>query len=182
MRFIQVYDGEWVRPRMTGWQMKCCDCGLVHTLQFRTVGKHVEFRAWRQPRHKYAGQRCPDVIQVVSMKKINPDTIEKHAGRVILELMGPSCRRATAYLSPEFVITATRRFRQDKRNNMFDFVMKIGVPNYREREFIKACKKSGVAFPLREPQLQFWPAKAKKSAKKFRRKTKPRLRLHVVKR
>lgn len=28
---------EWIRPRMTNYYMSCCDCGLVHTLNFRVV-------------------------------------------------------------------------------------------------------------------------------------------------
>ena len=38
MRFKQVHDGEWVRPRRNGYYMKCCDCGLVHRVDFRLVG------------------------------------------------------------------------------------------------------------------------------------------------
>ena len=55
VKFIQVIDGEWVRPVLRGWKLKCCDCGLVHTLQFRIVGRNIEFRAWRHPRKK---KRC----------------------------------------------------------------------------------------------------------------------------
>lgn len=29
---------RWIRPTMRGYMMACCDCGLVHELQFR-VGK-----------------------------------------------------------------------------------------------------------------------------------------------
>jgi hypothetical protein len=27
---------EWVMPKMEKYLMKCCDCGLVHEVQFRT--------------------------------------------------------------------------------------------------------------------------------------------------
>lgn len=30
---------EWVFPLMKGYRMQCCDCGLIHEMQFRT---------WRQ--------------------------------------------------------------------------------------------------------------------------------------
>ena len=30
-------DGEWIQPRMSGYRMACCDCGLVHNLRFRIV-------------------------------------------------------------------------------------------------------------------------------------------------
>jgi hypothetical protein len=30
-----VKDGEWVRPKMTGYLMECCRCGAVHHMDFR---------------------------------------------------------------------------------------------------------------------------------------------------
>lgn len=52
MRYDQVYDGEWVEPIRKGYRMKCCDCGLVHIMDFRLVpakgrGKAIQFRARR---------------------------------------------------------------------------------------------------------------------------------------
>ena len=42
---------RWVQPVMKGYLLACCDCGLVHRMEFRTDGKHVQFRAKRAPRH-----------------------------------------------------------------------------------------------------------------------------------
>ena len=28
---------DWIRPVMTNYHMSCCDCGLVHTLNFRAL-------------------------------------------------------------------------------------------------------------------------------------------------
>lgn len=28
---------EWISPKMRGYLMKCCDCGLVHEIDFRIV-------------------------------------------------------------------------------------------------------------------------------------------------
>lgn len=36
---------DWIFPRRGGYRMMCCDCGLVHELQFRLRGRHIEFRA-----------------------------------------------------------------------------------------------------------------------------------------
>jgi len=51
VRYGQVKDGEWIRPRMRGWRMKCCGCGLVHRFNFRLAwtGSEwvVEFQAFR---------------------------------------------------------------------------------------------------------------------------------------
>jgi hypothetical protein len=51
LRYKQVYDGEWVRPSRTHHRMKCCDCGLVHVINFRVRKGHIEFQAFR---HKQA--------------------------------------------------------------------------------------------------------------------------------
>jgi hypothetical protein len=29
--------GEWTRPRMRNFREQCCDCGLIHRLDFRIV-------------------------------------------------------------------------------------------------------------------------------------------------
>lgn len=51
MRYKTVQSGEWVSPRRKGYYMKCCDCGLVHRMNFRLVkygsGKKIQFQAFR---------------------------------------------------------------------------------------------------------------------------------------
>lgn len=51
MTYDQLHDGQWTRPIMRGYRLKCCDCGLVHKIDFRVrhQGKrhHVEFRPRR---------------------------------------------------------------------------------------------------------------------------------------
>lgn len=55
-RYKQVHDGEWVAPVRRGYKMACCDCGLVHRVDFEVVkrngGKWAKpiFRAWRDAR------------------------------------------------------------------------------------------------------------------------------------
>ena len=39
--------GEWTRPRMRNFREQCCDCGLIHRLDFRIVDGCVEFRTRR---------------------------------------------------------------------------------------------------------------------------------------
>jgi hypothetical protein len=53
---------EWEQPVMKGYKMACCDCGLVHVLNFKVSGRTVQFRARRDNRatgqvrrHKLAG-------------------------------------------------------------------------------------------------------------------------------
>lgn len=54
MRYKQVHEGEWVYPKKRGYRMKCCDCGLVHILNFKLVkrgnGKAILMQAFRQPK------------------------------------------------------------------------------------------------------------------------------------
>jgi hypothetical protein len=55
IKYKQQYDGEWVQPRRKDYYMKCCDCGLVHKIDFRLVGdkyKKIQFRAFRIRRRK----------------------------------------------------------------------------------------------------------------------------------
>ena len=50
MKYDTPEEGEWVQPIRKGYKMMCCDCGLVHTLDFRIVGdkrKFIHFRAFR---------------------------------------------------------------------------------------------------------------------------------------
>lgn len=46
-RFHQQTDGEWIRP-LPGYLMACCDCGLVHRVDFRIKDGEVQFRAFRR--------------------------------------------------------------------------------------------------------------------------------------
>ena len=49
-RFPKVKDRQWVQPIPKGYHMACCDCGLVHRMDFRIVGVRkptVQFRATR---------------------------------------------------------------------------------------------------------------------------------------
>lgn len=41
---------RWVQPVKRGYLMACCDCGLVHRMDFRVVAGRVQFRAQRAPR------------------------------------------------------------------------------------------------------------------------------------
>lgn len=35
--YAEVQADEWVKPVMDNYLMKCCDCGLVHEMDFRVV-------------------------------------------------------------------------------------------------------------------------------------------------
>lgn len=48
MRYKQAKDGEWIQPRRRGYRLKCCDCGLVHRINFRLTSRgSIQFQAFR---------------------------------------------------------------------------------------------------------------------------------------
>jgi hypothetical protein len=49
--------GEWTRPRMKNFREQCCDCCLIHRLDFRIVDDRVEFRTRRDDRATAAARR-----------------------------------------------------------------------------------------------------------------------------
>lgn len=68
-KYRQETDGEWIRPVAKGYKMACCDCGLVHRLDFRVMrgvnathgrlvkGARAEFMAFRDNRATAAVRR-----------------------------------------------------------------------------------------------------------------------------
>ena len=48
VEYLDLQPDEWVRPRHRGYLLRCCDCGLVHRMDFRVVTHRgrpaVEFR------------------------------------------------------------------------------------------------------------------------------------------
>lgn len=49
MRFKKMIEGRggwcpWQAPVMKGYQMKCCDCGLVHELEFKAFVETAQKR------------------------------------------------------------------------------------------------------------------------------------------
>lgn len=53
--------GEWIRPVKRGYKLCCCDCGLVHKIDFRHVkwgrGRKIQFRCFRDERATAAVRR-----------------------------------------------------------------------------------------------------------------------------
>ena len=38
--FKQVHSSAWETPIMGGYLLQCCDCGLVHKMDFRVIKRH----------------------------------------------------------------------------------------------------------------------------------------------
>jgi hypothetical protein len=60
MSYEVIAYGEWTRPRMQNFREQCCDCGLIHRLDFRVVDGRVEFRTRRDDRATAAARRSFD--------------------------------------------------------------------------------------------------------------------------
>lgn len=56
-RHEPLKDGDWIRPTRRGFKEQCCDCGLVHRMDFRIVDGSVEFRVFRDKRATSAARR-----------------------------------------------------------------------------------------------------------------------------
>ena len=81
------------------------------------------------------------------------------AGKALAELLGGDAKKATVYLNEGLVVSVCRRFPRKGRARMADFVLKIGAPNFREREFLAVCRKAGESVPVKKVHLRHWPAK-----------------------
>ena len=57
MARTRVTDGEWIQPVRRGYQLECCDCGLVHIVNFRLHRKRIQFQAFRDARKTAATRR-----------------------------------------------------------------------------------------------------------------------------
>jgi len=50
MAYEEPNEGEWVQPIEGGYKMECCDCGLVHKINFRIENGKVQFQVFRDNR------------------------------------------------------------------------------------------------------------------------------------
>ncbi|MCC6779757.1 MAG: hypothetical protein IT537_24515 [Hyphomicrobiales bacterium] len=57
VRYDVVAYGTWTRPRLRNFREQCCDCGLIHRLDFRIVDGRIEFRTRRDDRATAAARR-----------------------------------------------------------------------------------------------------------------------------
>ena len=50
MPYKKVVENEWQQPVANNYKMCCCDCGLVHNMDFRIFKGKVQMRARRNNR------------------------------------------------------------------------------------------------------------------------------------
>jgi len=52
-KFVKVREGEWQHPKQEQYYyLKCCDCGLIHRLEFRLHRNRLQLRGWRVEKKK----------------------------------------------------------------------------------------------------------------------------------
>jgi hypothetical protein len=56
-KYEVIAYGAWTRPRKRNFREQCCDCGLIHRLDFRIVEGAIEFRTRRDERATAAARR-----------------------------------------------------------------------------------------------------------------------------
>lgn len=82
---------------------------------------------------------------------------------VLALLLETGARKAVKYINEKQIVRASRVSYNGKfSKGNIQIVLTIGRPNYREREFIKSCKKTKENFPIKKIQLVFLPKKKKK--------------------
>lgn len=57
MKYEQAFNGEWIQPVKTGYRMRCCDCDLVHIVDFRIKNGRIQIRPTRDNRKTAASRR-----------------------------------------------------------------------------------------------------------------------------
>jgi hypothetical protein len=57
MRYDRPEANEWIQPVREGYRAACCDCGLVHEVDFRVVKGRAQFRVRRNNRATAAMRR-----------------------------------------------------------------------------------------------------------------------------
>ncbi len=56
-KYNEPEAGEWIFPIMEGYKICCCDCGLVHKMDFKIEKGRVAFRVFRDNRATAATRR-----------------------------------------------------------------------------------------------------------------------------
>jgi hypothetical protein len=105
------------------------------------------------------------------MKHIGPDTFTKVSRGVELALYNVDYLAVTLFGLPggERVRVTKRVYGKNKKFDG-DMVISIGKPNYREREFLRLCKKAKT-----QPR-EYWVSKMRRAKAKVARATSPNSR------
>jgi hypothetical protein len=81
MEYPDVAANKWIQPQAEGYGMCCCDCGLVHRLDFRIVKGKVQIRARRDNRATGQMRRARGLARPASWQPLDELTRHKRARR-----------------------------------------------------------------------------------------------------
>jgi hypothetical protein len=80
--YYEIGYGEWTRPRMRDFREQCCDCGLIHRLDFRIV----DAKGRSRPSSRSKGRSRPSSRLHVEFRTRRDDrctpTLPVHPGRL----------------------------------------------------------------------------------------------------
>jgi len=69
-KYKRVVDGDWETPRMTGYKLMCCDCGLVHIINFKVINKKtIQLQAFRDNRSTGQSRRYKKIALKTGERK-----------------------------------------------------------------------------------------------------------------
>lgn len=69
MKYYEPKAGEWQQPIRRGYKLCCCDCGLVHTMDFKVKNGRAEFRVFLNNRSTGQVRRYYKTIKVIKRKR-----------------------------------------------------------------------------------------------------------------
>lgn len=55
--YYHVTDGEWLPVQKRGFREQCCDCALIHRVNYRIVDGAIEVQSFRDNRATAAARR-----------------------------------------------------------------------------------------------------------------------------
>ena len=87
-KYNKIVDGDWETPRMTGYKLMCCDCELVHIINFRVINKKtIQLQAFRDNRSTGQSRRyCKGEIKLKTGNRkisISREKVKKSVETVI---------------------------------------------------------------------------------------------------
>lgn len=77
MRFEDTKAGQWVQPIREGYKLCCCDCGLVHRMNFRMHKKKIQFQAFRDTRSTGQVRRHMRGKRTMSIKRTPQEVVRE---------------------------------------------------------------------------------------------------------
>lgn len=78
--YPKLRSNEWVQPSAHDYRLQCCDCGLVHTLDFRIRKGRVQYRARRNNRATSAVRRFREFLIYKFEKGVSGDRAQDQDG------------------------------------------------------------------------------------------------------